>query len=377
MVDAAAGGRRPVLPGEQVLRPDAVAGGRVGLPLLLGDQRRLVRAGVGVLFGGLGHRRLLSHAAARAACISHTRISAGPMCSDPLPARRGEPHRVALLQRARALQRHIAPGDEQMQVRRVGQGHRLSGLEPCGVQRRVAVGDPDRAVAVLRHPRGHRHERAGQQVGVDLALRVAGLDAVRVGHHPHLHEVHGVGVAVAREAPAVVLLRVQDAGAGAHPLRQPRVDHARVARGVLVHQRPAQHPGDDLHVAVRVGVEPGAGRDDVVVVHQQQPVVGVRGVVVAAERERVVRVEPGDAGGEAVGRAADVDRRSRHASTFRLWLHAQQSDRPTIPRSPARAENTSDGAAGSVIDVSIKPYHQTGRSPPCAGRKGRRVAWEF
>ena len=77
------------------------------------------------------------------------------------------------------------------------------------------------------------------------------------------------------------------------------------------------------------------------------------------------------------GRAADVDRRCRHASTFRLWLHAQQSGRPTIPRSPARAENTSDGAAGSVIDVSIKPYHQTGRSPPCAGRKGRRVAWEF
>jgi hypothetical protein len=44
-----------------------------------------------------------------------------------------------------------------------------------------------------------------------------------------------------------------------------------------------QYPGHDLHIAVWVGVESASGLDDVVVVHQQQPVVGVVRVVVVAE----------------------------------------------------------------------------------------------
>lgn len=68
-----------------------------------------------------------------------------------------------------------------------------------------------------------------------------------------------------------------------------------------------KHPGDDLHVPVGVDLEAGPGQDDVVVVDQQQAVVGVVGVVVLAERERVLGVEPTDAGLEPVLGAADVD----------------------------------------------------------------------
>jgi hypothetical protein len=82
-----------------------------------------------------------------------------------------------------------------------------------------------------------------------------------------------------------------------------------------VHQRATEHPGHDLHVLVRVGVEPGARLDDVVVVHQQHAVVGVGLVEVAAERERVLGVQPVDLGGETVVRSADVDLRVVHAAS--------------------------------------------------------------
>jgi hypothetical protein len=48
-------------------------------------------------------------------------------------------------------------------------------------------------------------------------------------------------------------------------LRQVGIDEAGVALRVLVNQRAVQHPGDDLHVAVGMGVEPGPRRDGVVV----------------------------------------------------------------------------------------------------------------
>ena len=53
------------------------------------------------------------------------------------------------------------------------------------------------ALSVPVQPRRDRDQRPGQQLGVDLALLVAGGDAGLVGHDPHLHEVHRVGVAVA------------------------------------------------------------------------------------------------------------------------------------------------------------------------------------
>ena len=88
------------------------------------------------------------------------------------------------------------------------------------------------------------------------------------------------------------------------PLRDVARDHADVALGVAVLERAVEHPGDDLHVAVRVHAEAAAGRHDVVVEDAQQPVVGVPRVVELAEAEAVPRIEPVDPGVEPLrGRA--------------------------------------------------------------------------
>src|SRR3954470_21941575 len=173
---------------------------------------------------------------------------------DPLTAGGGEADGVAGAQLSSALQGHGAARNEQVQVRGFGQLDGLAGLQPGGVERGVPVADADGGGAVvLGHAGGDRHEAAGEQGVVNLELLVAGDDAALVGHDPHLDEVHRVGVGVAAlQPPGVVLLAVLDPGAVAHPLGQTRIDDAVVARGVLVHQGALHHPGDDLHVPVRV-----------------------------------------------------------------------------------------------------------------------------
>jgi hypothetical protein len=115
---------------------------------------------------------------------------------------------------------------------------------------------------VVQAARGRGRALAG---GLRWASRMRARSAVAV-------------LVAALQAPGVVLLA--SAGCPVPALirwARPGVDDAVVPGGVLVHQRALQHPGDDLHVPVRVGLEAGARRHDVVVVDQQQPVVGVVG----------------------------------------------------------------------------------------------------
>src|SRR4051795_12088643 len=235
---------------------------------------------------------------------------------DPLTTGGGEPDRVAGAQLAGVLEGDGAPRDEEVQERGLGQLDGLAGLQSSGVQGGVPVADADGGgAAVLGHAGGDRDQPAGEQGVVDLELLVAGGDAALVGDDPHLDEMHRVAVGVAAlQPPGVVLLAVQDPGAGAHPLGQARVDDAVVPGGVLVHQRALHHPGDDLHVPVRVRLEAEARRHDVVVVDQQQPVVLVVVVVVVAEREGVLAVQPPDLGAEPFIGAADVDARGEGGS---------------------------------------------------------------
>ena len=105
-----------------------------------------------------------------------------------------------------------------------------------------------------------------------IKLSVTGGDGAFVGHHPHLHEVHGLGVlGSALHPPGVVLFRVQDSGAGAHTLGEPRVDDPGVTGGAPGGPASLQHPGQDLHVLVGVRLEPGARTHDVVVVDHSRP----------------------------------------------------------------------------------------------------------
>jgi hypothetical protein len=61
-----------------------------------------------------------------------------------------------------------------------------------------------------------------------------------------------------------------------------------------------EHVADDLHVAMAVRAEAGAGCDGVVVEHAQVAEAHVRGVVVVGEREAVVAVQPAMVGVAAV-----------------------------------------------------------------------------
>ena len=106
-------------------------------------------------------------------------------------------------------------------------------------------------------------------------------------------------------------------------------------------RRAVEHPGHDLHVAVRVRLEAAARRDDVVVVDEQQPEVGVRRVVVVPERERVARLQPVDVGGEPLVRPAAAPRRSSSRAPPRAprprvhqRLHAAPAP-PTAVRIPS------------------------------------------
>ncbi len=106
---------------------------------------------------------------------------------------------------------------------------------------------------------------------------------------------------------------MQDSRSSAHPLGETGVDDARMPHRILMYERTSQYPGDDLHVLVRVGVESHSGRDDVVVVDQEKTVVSVLRVVVIAERERVLRVQPAGIGLEAIPGSTDIEVRLRQS----------------------------------------------------------------
>ena len=79
------------------------------------------------------------------------------------------------------------------------------------------------------------------------------------------------------------VLAVLDASAGAHALRIARPDDGSVAHAVPVLEGARQHPGEDLHVAVRVRPEAGAGGDAVIVDDAQRAEAHVAWVLVAPE----------------------------------------------------------------------------------------------
>src|SRR5207249_10914070 len=65
------------------------------------------------------------------------------------------------------------------------------------------------------------------------------------------------------------------------------------------------HPADDFRMLLRMGSESGAGFDDIVVAHQQQPVMGVLRIIMVREAKAVVRVKPVHFGMEPLAAASN------------------------------------------------------------------------
>ena len=163
----------------------------------------------------------------------------------------------------------------------------------------------------------------------------------------HLHEPGRHG-----RAGDVVALGVQHAAAGTHPLHDARVQHARMAPGVLVRETAVEHPRDDLGVLVRVRVVAGTRREQVLVVRDQHREPDVAGVVVGPEGERVPRGEPVGRRGATAPRP--VVRRSRD--------HPRPGVRPAFAPTRrvfpcVRADSTGQGMStpGLSTPVRVEP----------------------
>ena len=175
----------------------------------------------------------------------------------------GESDRVALGNVSDGLELGGTVGDEDVTVRRVRDGDGLPRCESGGMQRRVAVADPNAAAA--RHAGRHRNQLAVRQLVLYVQLFVGGIGSIGVGWDPHLHHAQLFSAGPARR----IGLGVANSGSGTHALNEAGVDQPRITLGVSMFQRPFQHPRDDLHVLVLMGVEPFAGKHRVLVVHHQ------------------------------------------------------------------------------------------------------------
>src|SRR5262249_31838879 len=101
-------------------------------------------------------------------------------------------------------------------------------------------------------------------------------------------------------------LAVHHAAARAHTLHVAGTHHRAAADRVLVLQFAIENVTDDLHIAMAVRAEAGAGRDPVLVDDAQWPELDVLRVEVIGEGKRVIRLEPAVVGIAALVTASDV-----------------------------------------------------------------------
>src|SRR5258705_5154944 len=131
---------------------------------------------------------------------------------------------------------------------------------------------------------------------LETLLLVARGDTESRRLDPDLQEVNARGL-------RVIEFAVRDAAAGAHALHIPGADHRARADGILVRELALEHIGDDLHVLVAVGRESGARDDAIFIDDTQRAEFDMLRIVVAGERERVIRIEPAVVGVTALAAA--------------------------------------------------------------------------
>ena len=131
-------------------------------------------------------------------------------------------------------------------------------------------------------------------------LLVARLEAACFRQHPDLQEVHLV---VCRR----VELAVGDTCPGRHALDVTGTNDGARSEAVLVGEPTFEDVGDDLHVVVRMRAEATAALDLILIDDAQLSEAHVLRVVVMAERERVLAVEPAEVAGAAIRAFANSD----------------------------------------------------------------------
>ena len=100
---------------------------------------------------------------------------------------------------------------------------------------------------------------------------------------------------------------MHDAVAGSHDLDFVAPEDVRAGKAVAVGQAAVDHIGQDLHVAMAVRSEPLAGRDAILVEHAQHAEAHEVRILIAAEGECGVGVQPPEVGAAAVFAPANRD----------------------------------------------------------------------
>jgi hypothetical protein len=116
----------------------------------------------------------------------------------------------------------------------LGEPARGPGRKDAHPKRRTSAAEAHHRIRMPA--RGDRHPVTGKITKRQFALLIARWGTELVGSDPHLDEVDRLGRTVRIDSVAVVALRVHDARACAHPLRQPGIDQPRVAVGVFVNE---------------------------------------------------------------------------------------------------------------------------------------------
>ena len=95
--------------------------------------------------------------------------------------------------------------------------------------------------------------------------------------------------------------------AGAHHLHVAGFGAALVAEAVLMGDRAFADIGDDLHVGVGMRRKAGVRRDLVVVPHPQSAVAHIVGIIILAEGEVMLRLQPAVVGAAELCKGSEFD----------------------------------------------------------------------
>jgi hypothetical protein len=157
----------------------------------------------------------------------------------------------------------------------------------AGLQRRrhhAGVGADRQCLGVRLEAAGDGDETAGA-IRLRKRLRTpARLAAGLGGLDPDLEDP--------RRAGLEIVFGVAHAGAGTHYLNIASLGAALVAQTVLMRDGALADVSDDFHIGVRMRREAGVRRDLVVIPNPQGTVAHIIGVIVTAEREMVLGLEP-------------------------------------------------------------------------------------